>query len=52
MDLIKNIGIAGFFFFLIKGILWIVFFLLIYFGVIDKKKFLSFKEKIFRKKTK
>jgi hypothetical protein len=29
MDLIKNIGIAGFLFFLIKGILWIVFFLLI-----------------------
>ena len=48
MDLIKNIGIAGFLFFLIKGILWIVFFLLVYFGVIDKQKFLSFKEKIFR----
>jgi len=52
MDLIKNTGIAGFLFFLIKGICWIVFFLLIYFGVIDKQKFLSFKEKIFRKKTK
>ena len=38
MEWIKNIGMAGFLFFLIKGILWLVVFALIYFGLIKKEK--------------
>jgi len=38
MEFLKDIGIAGFLFFLIKGLLWIVLFLLVYFGLIEKKK--------------
>lgn len=51
MELLKDIGIAGFLFFLIKGLLWIVLFLLVYFGLIDKEKVRKIKEKLsFRKK--
>lgn len=45
-ELITDIGIAGFLFFLIKGLLWIVLFLLVYFGAIDKEKAKAFKEKL------
>jgi len=46
MELLKDLGIAGFLFFLLKGLLWIVLFLLVYFGLIDKEKARTFKEKI------
>ena len=54
MDFIKNIGIIGFLFFLIKGLLWILLFVLIYFKIIDKNKINSIKErfKIFKKNKK
>ncbi|WP_162838813.1 hypothetical protein [Aquimarina longa] len=52
-EFLKDIGIAGFLFFLIKGILWLVLFALVYFGLVDKKKIIAFKEKIsFWKKKK
>ena len=51
MELLKDIGIAGFLFFLIKGLLWIVLFLLVYFGFIDKEKVRRIKDKLsFRKR--
>jgi len=46
MEFLKDIGIAGFLFFLIKGLFWIALFVLIYFGVIDKEKAMAIKEKI------
>lgn len=46
MEFLTDLGIAGFFFFLIKGLLWVVLFLLVYFGAIDKQKANAFKEKI------
>ncbi|MHC1774936.1 MAG: hypothetical protein AB9834_05925 [Lentimicrobium sp.] len=53
MELLKDIGIAGFLFFLIKGLLWIVLFLLVYFGLISKERVRLIKEKLsFRKKKK
>jgi hypothetical protein len=52
-ELLKDIGIAGFLFFLIKGLLWIVLFLLVYFGWIDKDKVRKIKERLsFRKRKK
>lgn len=52
-EFLKDIGIAGFLFFLIKGILWLVLFALVYFGLVDKKKVIAFKDKIsFWKKKK
>ena len=38
MEFLKDLGIAGFLFFLIKGLLWLVLFVLMYFGLIDKEK--------------
>jgi len=38
MELLKDIGIAGFLFFLIKGLLWILLFVLVYLGLIGKEK--------------
>ncbi|MTI30812.1 hypothetical protein E1171_08315 [Cytophagales bacterium RKSG123] len=53
MEFLKDIGIAGFLFFLIKGILWLVLFALVYFGWVDKKKVEAIKSKIsFWKKRK
>lgn len=53
MELIKDIGIAGFLFFLIKGLLWIALFLLVYFGFIDKEKVRKIKDSLsFRKRKK
>ncbi len=46
MDLLKDIGIAGFLFFLLKGLLWIVLFLLVYFGLVDKEKVSRIKAKM------
>lgn len=53
IELLTDIGIAGFFFFLIKGLLWIVLFALVYFGVLDREKASAIKEKLkFWKKSK
>lgn len=50
-EFLMDIGIAGFLFFLIKGLLWIVLFLLVYFGLIDKEKVRIIKKKLsFRRK--
>jgi hypothetical protein len=46
MELLKDLGIAGFLFFLLKGLLWIVLFLLVYFGLVDKEKVWRLKEKM------
>lgn len=54
MDFLRDIGIAGFLFFLIKGLLWVVLFFLVYFGLIKKEKAQNIKNKLFfwRKKKK
>ncbi|MEM9052102.1 MAG: hypothetical protein AAGC47_08645 [Bacteroidota bacterium] len=54
MEFLKGLGIAGFLFFLIKGLLWLLLFALVYFGVIDKKKLKSIMGKIsfWKKKSK
>jgi hypothetical protein len=46
MELLKDLGIAGFLFFLIKGLLWLVLFVLMYFGFIDKEKVRTIKAKM------
>lgn len=46
MELLKDLGIAGFLFFLIKGLLWIVLFLVVYFGLVDKEKVRRIKAKL------
>jgi hypothetical protein len=46
MELLKDLGIAGFLFFLLKGLLWIVLFLLMYFGFVDKEKVRRIKSKL------
>jgi hypothetical protein len=51
MELVKDIVEIGFLFFLIKGLLWIVLFLLVYFGLMNKEKMRSIQAKFrFRKK--
>jgi hypothetical protein len=53
MELLKDLGIAGFLFFLIKGLLWIVLFALVYFGLIDKDRARRIRSKFsFRKRKK
>jgi hypothetical protein len=53
IELLKDLGIAGFVFFLLKGLLWIVLFVLVYFGFIDKEKVRSIKARLsFRKRKK
>ena len=52
-EFLMDIGIAGFLFFLIKGLLWIVLFLLVYFGFIDKEKVRKIKDRLsFQKRKK
>ncbi len=54
MEFLKDIGIAGFLFFLIKGLFWIVLFIGVYSGLIDKEKVQTIKRKMSfwkRKKT-
>ncbi len=46
MELLKDIGIAGFLFFLIKGMLWIILFVLVYFGWVDREKVRNIKTKM------
>jgi hypothetical protein len=48
LEWIKTIGIAGFLFFLVKGLVWLVVFALISRGVIERKKFEAFKTKVRR----
>jgi hypothetical protein len=53
MEILKDLGIAGFLFFFIKGLLWILLFALAYFGLIDKEKAQRIKSKLsFRRKKK
>lgn len=46
MEFIKGLGVAGFLFFLIKGLMWMVVFALVYFGFIDKEKLRVLKAKL------
>jgi hypothetical protein len=46
MDLIRDLGVAGFAFFLIKGLIWLVIFGLVYFGLIDKEKARTIRKKL------
>jgi hypothetical protein len=46
MEILKDIGIAGFLFFLIKGLLWILLFAMVYFGWIGKEKAQRIKSKL------
>jgi hypothetical protein len=46
MEFLQGLGVAGFLFFLIKGLLWLVAFALIYFGLIRKEKIDVIKEKM------
>jgi|688.fasta_scaffold1999795_1 hypothetical protein len=46
MEWLKGIGLIGFMFFFIKGLLWIVVFLLIWFGLINKERVEIFKARI------
>lgn len=41
---LKRIGIAGFLFFLIKGILWLVLLGLVVFGFVDREALSTFRE--------
>lgn len=52
MELLKDMGIAGFLFFLIKGLLWFVLFGLMYFGLIDKVRVRKIKSRISFRKSK
>ena len=46
MEFLKELGILGFLFFFIKGLLWILLFVLMYFGLIDKEKVRIIKAKM------
>jgi hypothetical protein len=46
MEFLRDLGIAGFLFFLIKGLLWLVLFALVYFGLIGKEKARRVKTKL------
>ncbi|MBK6622730.1 MAG: hypothetical protein IPG32_18375 [Saprospirales bacterium] len=53
MEWLKSIGLAGFLFFFIKGMLWLVLFALVYFGFVKKETVARIKSKLSwrRKKT-
>ncbi|MBK6904150.1 MAG: hypothetical protein IPH04_15455 [Saprospirales bacterium] len=53
MEWLKGIGLAGFLFFFIKGMLWLVLFALVYFGFVKKETVARIKSKLSwrRKKT-
>jgi len=46
MDTLKAFGIAGFLFFLIKGLMWLVLFALVARGVVSKDKVDRFKSRL------
>ncbi|MCU0327886.1 MAG: hypothetical protein MUE53_02745 [Chitinophagales bacterium] len=54
MEFLKDLGIVGFWFFLIKGILWLILFGCLYFGFIDSEKFSKIQDKMsfFKRKPK
>lgn len=46
MDTLKAFGLAGFLFFLIKGLMWLVLFALVARGVVSKDKVNRFKSRV------
>jgi hypothetical protein len=53
LNWLQDIGIIGFWFFFIKGMLWLVVFALLYAGIINKATFEKIKSKMrFYKKSK
>ncbi|MCH1574779.1 MAG: hypothetical protein L7S67_00760 [Flavobacteriales bacterium] len=46
MEALKTLGIAGFLFFLIKGLLWLLLFVLVAKGVISKERLEGIKERL------
>ena len=46
MDTLKAFGLAGFLFFLIKGMVWLVLFALVARGVVSKDKVDRFRERL------
>ena len=51
MDTLKAFGLAGFLFFLIKGLMWLVLFALVARGVVSKAKVDRFRQRLrFRKR--
>jgi hypothetical protein len=54
MEFLKGLGIAGFLFFLLKGLIWIVLFVLVYLGFVDKERVRKIKAKLslWRRKNK
>lgn len=51
MDTLKAFGLAGFLFFLIKGLMWLVLFALVARGVVSKDKVDRFRQRLsFRKR--
>ncbi len=45
MDIIQDIGIIGFLFFFFKGLIWLIVFALMYFGLVDRQKVQALKSK-------
>jgi hypothetical protein len=53
LNWLQDIGIIGFWFFFIKGMIWLLVFALLYAGVINKTTFEKIKSKLrFYKKSK
>ena len=51
MDTLKALGLAGFLFFLMKGLMWLVLFALVARGVVSKDKVDRFRQRLrFRKR--
>ena len=51
IDTLKAFGLAGFLFFLIKGLMWLVLFALVARGVVSKDKVDRFRQRLrFRKR--
>lgn len=51
MDTLKAFGLAGFLFFLIKGLMWLVLFALVARGLVSKDKVDRFRQRLrFRKR--
>ena len=46
MDTLKAFGLAGFLFFLVKGLMWLVLFALVARGVVSKDKVDRFKSRL------
>ena len=46
MEALKTLGIAGLLFFLIKGLLWLLLFVLVAKGVISKERLEGIKERL------